>query len=257
MLLCGLLNYCCVDHPNGHNPLSDYSFEYLFLEKRLKPEPCSNTTNLKSIWGGFLTDQSPNPYPPADPTRSEDRLLHARILSGDRAALDTLIGNHCARTIHYHIWKFNFKPEEYSADELASDLCLQLCEDNFRAFRTWEGRSSLKTWLNPFISHLCMKKLEELKRLQNYVAIEERLLPTEGTKYLTPGLLRLELVKVIAALKSEQERLLIIYHILEERDIKEVADRLRITRGHADVLKHRAILHLREEFKKRGLIPND
>lgn len=224
---------------------------------RFKSRRCYNVANLTSIWGSFLTDQPPNPSSPPDPARSEDRLLHARILNGDSFALQTLIGNHCARTIRYHIWKFKFKPEEYSADELASDLCIQLCEGNFRAFRTWEGRSSLKTWLSPFIFHLCMRKLRELKRFQNYVAIDEKLLPIEVPKDLDPGRLRLELVKAIAALKNEQERLLIIYHMLEERDIKDVADKLRITRGHADVLKHRAILHLREEFKKRGLISND
>lgn len=172
--------------------------------------------------------------------------LREALCSGDPAAQHELLVNRCGRMLA-------FLSRKYEWWDLPGELLLHLQQDDWRRLRTWNGNSSLKTWLETIATRLCLHRLKERRRfvpLEQWNELEgamNRHLDGEEERFS-----RRDLLKAMALLKSDQERRLIVLHTLQGLPLAEVAALMGITRGNADVVKHRAIRNMRKALGLEG-----
>jgi RNA polymerase sigma factor (sigma-70 family) len=177
---------------------------------------------------------------PAEFPVHADIPLWEAICAGGASALEELFVVRCGRMTEYLGRKYGFR-------DLPGELLLHLREDDWRRLRTWKGRSSLKTWVEQVAIHLCLKYAKETNRfkpLEHWNELEDatRRAETEERSRFS----RLDALKAMNTLRNTQERNLLVLHILQGLPIAEAAGLMGITRGNADVVKHRAIRHMRE-----------
>jgi len=175
----------------------------------------------------------------------DERALVERICVGDEGAIEELLFNLCGSTLRR-------LSALYGYPDLLGELYLHLQEDDWRRLRTWSGRAPLAGWLKQVAAHLCIKKLKESRRfepLENENGEMDRRLGIAADEDRRLG--RMDLMRAIAALEDPRERLLIAEYVLLGRDLVDIAEGMKITRGNADVIKHRATVHLREWFLRR------
>src|SRR5881409_2061338 len=81
-----------------------------------------------------------NPLAERPTTDSEDCALVLRAKSGDRAALETLVGRHQA-------WIYNIAVRMLYHPQDAEDATQEILVKALTALSSYEGRSSFRTWL--------------------------------------------------------------------------------------------------------------
>src|SRR5213592_1094521 len=83
---------------------------------------------------------SPNPLADSAPTDPEDHLLVTRARSGEREALETLVGRH-------QTWIYNIALRMLSHPQDAQDATQEILIKALTGLASFEGRSSFRTWL--------------------------------------------------------------------------------------------------------------
>src|SRR5206468_1185114 len=83
---------------------------------------------------------SPNPLADSAPTDPEDYLLVTRARSGEREALETLVGRH-------QTWIYNIALRMLSHPQDAEDATQEILIKALTTLSSFEGRSSFRTWL--------------------------------------------------------------------------------------------------------------
>src|SRR5881296_4610012 len=83
---------------------------------------------------------SPNPLADSAPTDPEDHLLVTRARSGEREALETLVGRH-------QTWMYNIAFRMLSHPQDAEDATQEILIKALTTLSSFEGRSSFRTWL--------------------------------------------------------------------------------------------------------------
>src|SRR5258707_11105392 len=83
---------------------------------------------------------SPNPLADSAPTDPEDHLLVTRARSGEREALETLVGRH-------QTWIYNIALRMLSHPQDAEDATQEILVKALTTLSSFEGRSSFRTWL--------------------------------------------------------------------------------------------------------------
>ena len=83
---------------------------------------------------------SPNPLADSAPTDPEDHLLVTRARSGEREALETLVGRH-------QTWIYNIALRMLSHPQDAQDATQEILIKALTTLSSFEGRSSFRTWL--------------------------------------------------------------------------------------------------------------
>jgi len=83
---------------------------------------------------------SPNPLADSAPTDPEDYLLVTRARSGEREALETLVGRH-------QTWIYNIALRMLSHPQDAQDATQEILIKALTTLSWFEGRSSFRTWL--------------------------------------------------------------------------------------------------------------
>src|SRR3954454_428671 len=86
----------------------------------------------------------------------EDRQLVERIRVGDHSAVEALLLDHCSRSI-LHLSR-NFRIEY---EDLLGDLYFHLSDDGWRRLGQWEGRCSLRRWVEQIAVRLCLDKVKK------------------------------------------------------------------------------------------------
>lgn len=92
---------------------------------------------------------------PPRPTAPEELLARAR--GGETAAFDALIASH-RRRIHTHCYRMLGSPHD--ADDALQDTLLAA----WRGLASFEGRSTLGTWLYQIATHACLGLLSQQRR---------------------------------------------------------------------------------------------
>src|SRR5437773_7903993 len=82
----------------------------------------------------------PNPLADSAPTDPEDHLLVTRARSGEREALETLVGRH-------QTWIYNIALRMLSHPQDAQDATQEILIKALTTLSSFEGRSSFRTWL--------------------------------------------------------------------------------------------------------------
>lgn len=191
------------------------------------------------------TAQSVGPVPTQLDALARDRALVERLCNDDPAAIDELLGVRCGAVIRYFA-------RRYAYEDLPNALYLHLKENDWRNLRTWQGRASLPGWIKQVALNLCRAQLkgiapsEPLEKVEKFISADRG-----GSDGNEATIRRLDLLKAIRALPA-RERFLIIRHVIHDRPISEVAEHLGVTREYADLIKHRAVKHLREYMLGKG-----
>lgn len=175
-----------------------------------------------------------------------DERLRDALCSGQSTAQRELLEERCGKMLEFLAHKFDWS-------DLPGEILLHLQQDDWRRLRTWKGNSSLKTWVETVATRLCLRRLKERRR---FVALEEwneleaavnRHREEQDERFSSR-----DLKVAMAFLKSDQERRLIVLHALQGLPLAEVAKMMGITRGNADVIKHRAIRNMRKHLGLDG-----
>jgi RNA polymerase sigma-70 factor, ECF subfamily len=182
---------------------------------------------------------------------SDETGILARVQIGDEGACEALVRQHCGRMLA--VARRFFRTEEDSADAV-QDAFLAA----FRSLDSFEGNSTLGTWLHRVVVNACLMKLRVQSRRRE-VQIDD-LLPTfdESGHYSNPvrrwedqTLARLSLAETRAHIRMCIDRLpdpyreVLLLRDIEQLDTEQTAQQLRIAAGAVKTRLHRARQALR------------
>jgi len=167
------------------------------------------------------------------------------MISGDNAAIYFFV-EHYGKIIKFH-------ERHFQNEDLTPEVFLHLRKNDWRVLRTWEGRSSLSTWLSRVTYRVALK-------LENCESRLKRNMPTvplldEGTivshEDSPDASLELEerlteLLAAIGRLKSERDRSLLLMLLADIPEV-EIAQILGVSQEYYRTLKARAIDRLRPD----------
>ena len=125
--------------------------------------------------------------------------------------------------------------------DLAQDVFLQLCRNDFRLLRTFDpGRASLRTWI-ALVSRTCALSAVRRRRVATLPLLDGLDLPAPAGEPTVS-------VRIPEGLLAPKERL--VLHLLYDRELgtDEVATLLGITRQTVRSAHHKALVKLRRHF---------
>ena len=160
----------------------------------------------------------------ASPTRAaatdtfSDDVLIERVANGDQLAMRTLYARH--RVMIYR-WLLRLVGDQTSAEDLLSDVFL----DVWRKAASFEGRSSVSTW----IMSIARFKALSVRRRRQEIELDQKVEETVADQYSTPEQILLEtdrsaqLRACLSQLSPDHREIidLVYYH---DKTIEEVAD---------------------------------
>lgn len=154
----------------------------------------------------------------------DDEVFVAAILAGDGKLTEETLGqllDRCHVSIKYVCCRYQ---EEY--DEFLSVLFIHLQTGNWSKLKSWQGKSSLKTWLRAVIVHLALDR-DRGKNKRKTVTVENLELGAEGD--VDAPLLAAEqstlLLDAIAKLVSDQ-RYAIMRYYFDGASLKQIGEEL-------------------------------
>jgi RNA polymerase sigma-70 factor (ECF subfamily) len=182
----------------------------------------------------------------------DEKALIARIQAGDKAA--------CAECIEVHspaVYRLALRLTENEAE--AEDVMQETFLNAFKAIDSFEGRSSLSTWLYRITHNTAMMRL---RRPNPYMVSVEETMAFESSHIIPRQLfdwcclpeedfeddeVRSQLERAIREL-PEQFKSVFVLRELEGLSTRETADTLELSEGAVKVRLHRARLWLRERL---------
>jgi RNA polymerase sigma-70 factor (ECF subfamily) len=195
--------------------------------------------------------RSTSPSEPHAASASEERALLTRLRGGDNAAFEELVRTHMPRMLAV---ARRFMHDETDAQDAVQDAFLSA----FKAIGSFEGGSSLGTWLHSIIVRACLMKLRT-KRRHDESSIEE-LLPqfqadghrvNPGKRWSAPleDVVQREegraLVRRCIEQLPETHRTILLLRDIEEYDTDETAKLLDVSQSVVKTRLHRARQALR------------
>jgi RNA polymerase sigma-70 factor, ECF subfamily len=146
----------------------------------------------------------------------------------------------------------NFAFRSVGQREEAEDLVQETWFSALRTAPTFEGRSSLRTWLTTIMRRRMADRYRRQRFTEPY-ADEEHASPAPATQE------KLELSDAAAVANralsklGPLERAAVVLCDIEDLDRDEACERLQVTRGHLRVLLHRARNKLEHSLKANGI----
>ena len=119
---------------------------------------------------------------------------------------------------------------------------------DWHALRTWNGTSSLKTWLNVVAAHLCMTALRKTKTSIRLNLLSDWNETTEPARDRDVGMSAV--LRAIEQLPNKRQRLVILLSCVDGLSDQEIADQMSTSPNNVKTLKSRAkaeLLALLEE----------
>lgn len=186
---------------------------------------------------------------------SNERELVSRVCAGDPSATETLfrICDSAIVALSSIYPDLSFRLNE--GDLLQDLLVFLLGEGDWKPLRTWEGRSSLKAWLQVIAIRRYFRELRRHRRERPLTAAvldaypnasggpDDALIDAEDASIHSASIS--SVLKAIEQLSSEKEKEVILMSF-NGYSPAAIAEILEITPDDARVTKHRAISHLRE-----------
>ncbi len=186
----------------------------------------------------------------AVPDRWSDRELVDALLKGDPKAVEFFVGEGCCASIIGALSRrFGLEYEE-----LGQDLAVHLMERDWLPLRQWKGLSSLRTYVWSIANHLCLLHCRKMKRepvkhtlndgddwwgeLEDASQFDPRRI-AEGKESLAA------LLRSIEQLQETRDRL-ILYKVLGDASIEEIAKAFELLPAAARTAKFRALQRLHE-----------
>jgi RNA polymerase sigma-70 factor (ECF subfamily) len=170
------------------------------------------------------------------PERAADFRLVQRLLAGEAAAWSEFVAAYGALVlarVRFTARELNTPLDESRAEDLCAEVFTRLIANDCAAFRRFEGRSTLATWLCVIARRVVMRKLAALRREPSQPMPERiidslaspesddplrRLLAAEDRRLLAAGLEQL----------AERQRRLVCLLYFDGCSYREASEQLRI-----------------------------
>jgi RNA polymerase sigma-70 factor (ECF subfamily) len=173
----------------------------------------------------------------------EDLNLIIRSEAGDREAFDELVKKY-QKPLYSMLYRMVSSPED------ASDLLQKTFIKAFTGLRSFERRSSFKTWLYQIGINLAKNVYRDRSRFEQ-VSIDDVVIRKNPRtlESLIRNESKLLLRKALTAL-PEKQRLTLMFRIQEERKFEEIAELMKCSIGTAKANYHHAVQKLKVIMKK-------
>lgn len=182
-----------------------------------------------------LARSSPaKPAEPADP----DLGLVERFLDGDRAAFERLVERY-----QQSIYSLAYRYLDSEAD--AKDVSQLVFVKVFKSLKTFQGRSSLRTWIYRIAINTCLNHLRNRRRERPEEIAEDALTTrATGPRRLIRDQAAARLREAIAELPPKQ-RMVLELRVYDELRFREIAELVDCSENAAKVNFHHAVKRLR------------
>ncbi len=184
----------------------------------------------------------------------ENLQLIQKIAHGSEAALREVygvFGNIVFNTA------LSYLRDRAEAEEITQDVFLEV----YQSAKTFEGKSSVRTWIYRITVNKCLDKLRYLKRKKRFALVKSLFKPDtteiqhDAEDFEHPGITleRQEYAKILfKALKRlpPQQRTAYILSFIEELPRKEVAEVMQLSVKAVESLLQRAKINLRSTLEK-------
>jgi RNA polymerase sigma factor (sigma-70 family) len=171
-----------------------------------------------------------------------DAELVRRVCAGDAEAASYLFAKRMISTVA-------FLSRQFYYDDLANDLYLHLRENSWQRLRTWNGTSSLLTWMRQVCVRLCLTQARSLKSRTPRDAADPLLQPSPAAapdEHLIAAHERAALMAGIESLKEPRDRLVLRRLYFEGRSVVDTAREFGLSKEHVHVVSSRAVARLRK-----------
>lgn len=146
---------------------------------------------------------------------------------------------------------FNFALRAVGRPEDAEDLVQETWFSALRTAQSFEGRSSLRTWLTSIMRRRMADRFRRERATEEFLE-EEHAAERVGVEQLEYRALASLSSRALAKL-GPLERAAVVLCDVEDVDRDEVCERLQVTRGHLRVLLHRARNKLEQSLRASGV----
>ena len=191
----------------------------------------------------------------------EENTLIQQAKKGDKQTLTTLINHYSSRIYNLGL---RMMRNEKDAEDVLQETFLVL----IKKIGSFEGRSTLYTWLYRVATNLALEKLKDKHRtriqasiadleFENFQKYHPVLLPEFTNERLSDSGIRLYLNKAMAEL-NEKLKAVFVLRDIEGQSVADTAKILEISESNVKIRLMRARLFLRDEltriFKKEGWV---
>jgi RNA polymerase sigma-70 factor, ECF subfamily len=146
---------------------------------------------------------------------------HAPI---DLGQLVAILLPHINDAVRWAYLRYQDRIREDELDDLSQQIIILLIEDNCRRFRSFNGQSSFKTWLQAVVNHHIYNYFTRWKQIESLNEVDQSLL--SYSPLLDQGIATAERRKLLSSALdslSQQERLLYRLSYIFELDSREIA----------------------------------
>jgi RNA polymerase sigma-70 factor (ECF subfamily) len=174
-----------------------------------------------------------------DPNQDPDQELVERFRDGDRMAFDLLVRRH-----QQGVWKMVRRYLRSEAD--AADVTQLVFVRAFRAFATFRGAASIRSWLYRIAINCSLSWIRDHKREQPTEIAEDALTEMHaGPDRISDDQEGVRLRRAIAQLPPKQ-KLVLELRVFDDLSFKEVAELADCSENTAKVNFHYAVKRLRD-----------
>jgi RNA polymerase sigma-70 factor (ECF subfamily) len=175
----------------------------------------------------------------------DDAELARRAAAGDGRAFHVLVDRHGQRL-------FRMAVSLVGTANDAEDVLQEALAGAYRNLRTFEGRSSFKTWLTRILITQAAKWRRDRRRIRRHgpmMAIDA--VPEPSAAHPDPGEAAGRKMDVLAALKllTEEHREVLVLREFDGLAYEEIAEVLGVPRGTVESRLHRARAEMKEKLK--------
>ena len=153
------------------------------------------------------------------------------LLAGGRPAWDRFAREYRLVVLKaVHTAARRFRAGEADVEDAASQVFIELFQNDGRALRAYRGESALTTWLTVVAYRIATREFVRMVRAREVEASKPNALPVERDA---------EVLEFLERLPELDRRALVMFHV-EDRSYKEIADQLGIPQNQVGMVLLRA-----------------
>ena len=153
------------------------------------------------------------------------------LLAGGRQAWDRFAREYRLVVLKaIHTAARRFRASEADVEDAASQVFIELFQNEGRALRAYRGESALTTWLTVVAYRIATREFVRMVRAREVEASKPSALPVERDA---------EVLEFLERLPELDRRALVMFHV-EDRSYKEIADQLGIPQNQVGMVLLRA-----------------
>jgi RNA polymerase sigma-70 factor (ECF subfamily) len=153
------------------------------------------------------------------------------LLAGGRQAWDRFAREYCLVVLKaVHTAARRFRASEADVEDAASQVFMELFQNEGRALRAYRGESALTTWLTVVAYRIATREFVRMVRAREVDALKPSALPVERDA---------EVLEFLERLPELDRRALVMFHV-DDRSYREISEQLGIPQNQVGMVLLRA-----------------